>query len=237
VARAERESAWRRMASQVAHEIKNPLTPMRLMLQQMEADLARDPVRGAENIRRMAPKVLKQIESLDRIARDFAQFARLPRRRTERVDVGALVRDVAGLYDGARAHGIRVRCEVAEPLPPVWWDEEELRRVLLNLVLNATESVEPKGGGEVVLRAGPAEHAGRSGVRVSIQDDGVGIDPEDATRLFEPQFSTKTRGTGLGLAIVSRILEDLGGTIGFRSRPGEGTTFDLWWPSSPPPEA
>ena len=234
VARAERESAWRRMASQVAHEIKNPLTPMRLMLQQMEADLARDPVQGAENIRRMAPKVLKQIDSLDRIARDFAQFARLPRRRTEQVDAGALVRDATELYAGAAAQGIIVRCEVAEPLPPVWWDEEELRRVLLNMVLNATESLEAKGGGEVLLRATATQRGGKPGVRVEVRDNGIGIQPEDGARLFEPQFSTKTRGTGLGLAIVSRILEDLGGTIEFDSTPGEGTTFTLWWPSTRP---
>ena len=234
LARAERESAWRRMASQVAHEIKNPLTPMRLMLQQMEADLARDPAAAATSIKQMAPKVLKQIESLDRIARDFAQFARLPRRRADEVDVGTLVRDVTDLYAGAELEGIAVRCEVDEPLPSVWWDEEELRRVLLNMVLNAKEALDGRPSGHIMLRAASATHDSRLGVLVTIEDDGVGIEPADAERLFEPQFSTKTRGTGLGLAIVNRIVEDLGGTIEFDSTPGEGTTFRLWWPSVPP---
>lgn len=234
LARAERESAWRRMASQVAHEIKNPLTPMRLMLQQMEADLARNPDRAAASIQAMAPKVLKQIESLDRIARDFAQFARLPRRRADEVDVGSLVHEVTELYAGAELEGISVRCEVDDPLPTVWWDEEELRRVLLNMVLNAKEALEGRGGGHITLRALGSTHEDRLGVLVTIEDDGVGIEAGDADRLFEPQFSTKTRGTGLGLAIVSRIVQDLGGTIDFDSTPGEGTTFRLWWPSVPP---
>ena len=182
----------------------------------------------------MAPKVLKQIESLDRIARDFAQFARLPRRRADEVDVGTLVRDVTDLYAGAELEGITVRCEVGDPLPSVWWDEEELRRVLLNMVLNAKEALDGRASGHIMLRAASATHDSRLGVLVTIEDDGVGIEPADAERLFEPQFSTKTRGTGLGLAIVSRIVQDLGGTIDFESEPGAGTTFRLWWPSVDP---
>ncbi|MDF1700763.1 MAG: ATP-binding protein [Planctomycetota bacterium] len=237
LAAAERESAWRRMASQVAHEIKNPLTPMRLLLQQMQADLARNPDKAEASIRMMAPKVLAQIESLDRIARDFAHFARLPQRRSDEVDVGQLVRDVTDLYVGASLEGITVRCEIVEPLPPVWWDEEELRRVLLNMVLNAKEALDDRPSGEVLLRATAETQDDRLGVLVTIADDGVGIDPADADRLFEPQFSTKTRGTGLGLAIVSRIVQDLGGTIDFESQPQAGTTFRLWWPSVPPTNA
>ena len=237
LARAERESSWRRMASQVAHENKNPLTPMRLMLQQMEADLARDPEQAGASIRRMAPKVLTQIESLDRIARDFGRFARMPARRTDEIDVGALVRDVTDLYEGAALEGIEVRCEIEDGLPPIWWDEEELRRVLLNMVLNAMEALEGRDGGHVVLRAAGDTRASGPGVLVTIEDDGVGIEPANGERLFEPQFSTKTRGTGLGLAIVNRIVRDLGGTIDFESEPGRGTTFRLWWPSVPPPAA
>jgi signal transduction histidine kinase len=230
--RAERESAWRRMASQVAHEIKNPLTPMRLMIQQMEADVRRDPAHAQEAIRRTAPVLLRQIEGLDRIARDFANFARLPKRRTERLDAGALVREVTALHSGAAANGIDVRCDVPEGLPPVWWDEEELRRVLLNVVLNAVESIE--GGGEVLLTARPERRGATAGVLVTVRDDGAGIPPENIERLFEPQFSTKTHGTGLGLAIVSRIVQDMGGSVDVESQPGEGTTFRLWWPSREP---
>ncbi len=229
---AERETAWRGMARQVAHEIKNPLTPMRLLLQQTEAEIARDPARGAEIIKERAPKLLKQIEGLDRIARDFAQFARLPQRRDEPVDVAALLEDVTAEYGGTVTQDVHVRCEVAGELPLVRWDADELRRVLHNMVLNAFQSVEEKGGGEVLLRASAATRRGQPGVLVTIADDGVGIPLEHQDRLFEPQFSTKTRGTGLGLAIVSGILSEMGGTIDLDSVPGEGSTFDLWWPAA-----
>ena len=228
-ARAERESAWRSMASQAAHEIKNPLTPMRLMLQQMQADIDRDPSRAPDVIAQTAPKVLRQIEGLNRIARNFAQFARLPQRRTTRLDAGELVREVTAMHEGARENGVDVRCEIEADLPPVYWDEEELRRVLLNLVLNAVESIE--GEGEVLLRAEQERRDGRAGVRVTIRDTGVGIPQDDRAKLFEPQFSTKTRGTGLGLAIVDGILKDMRGDIQLDSQPGEGTTVTVWWPA------
>ena len=228
-AQAERESAWRSMASQAAHEIKNPLTPMRLMLQQMQADIARTPARAAEVVAETTPKVLRQIEGLSRIARNFAQFARLPQRRTARLDAAALVEEVTAMHAGAREDGVDVRCEIVGSLPPVYWDEEELRRVLLNLVLNAVESIE--GGGSVRLRAESERRAGRAGVRVTITDTGVGIDPVNREQLFEPQFSTKTRGTGLGLAIVNGILRDMQGDIELHSTPGQGTTVTVWWPA------
>ncbi len=235
VRQGERESAWRGMARQVAHEIKNPLTPMRLLLQQTEAEIARDPERGAAIIQERAPMLLKQIEGLDRIARDFAQFARLPRRQVEAIDAGALVAEVTAEYGGTVTHDVHVRCEVAEGLPAVRWDAEELKRILHNMVLNAYQSVEAKGGGRVLLRATSRERGGRPGVLVTIADEGVGIPLEHQDRLFEPQFSTKTRGTGLGLAIVAGILEEMGGSIEVQSVPGEGTTFELWWPAGRAP--
>ncbi len=129
------------------------------------------------------------------------------------------------------AQGVAVRCAAEAGLPAVTWDADELRRVLRNMVLNAFQSVEEKGGGEVLLSARAAARSGRAGVLVTIADDGVGIPADHQDHLFEPQFSTKTRGTGLGLAIVSGILSEMGGTIEFESAPGEGTTFELWWPA------
>jgi signal transduction histidine kinase len=229
----ERLLAWRRMARQVAHEIKNPLTPMRLMIQQLEADVARDPAGAREAIRRTSAVVLKQIDALGRIAGDFATFARWPERRIAPVDVGQLVGAVADLYRGSAAEGVEVTSEVTPPLPAVAWDAGELRRVLLNLVGNAVQAIVGPGRVSVVARAESRE--GREGVRVEVVDTGTGIAPEHLRRVFEPDFTTKPGGTGLGLAIVRRSLDDMGGDIEVESEVGRGSAFRMWWPAAPAP--
>ncbi len=230
-ARAERESAWRRMARQGAHEIRNPLTPIRLMIQQMEAEVARSPEAAKEAVRKTAPVVLRQIQSLDRIAGDFANFARLPKRNVTDVDVRTLVEHVAALHDGAHAKGVNVTADIDGELPTVRWDEEEMRRVLLNLVVNAVQSI--PGKGNVTIHARAETRGEKAGALVTVQDDGVGIEEQYRSKLFDPHFSTKTKGTGLGLAIVARIVQDMGGAIEVESEPNKGSTFRLWWPSNP----
>jgi signal transduction histidine kinase len=117
----------------------------------------------------------------------------------------------------------------------VRWDEEELRRVLVNLVGNAVQSIRTEG--RVDVRARPHARGGRPGVTIEVADDGVGIPRENLERLFEPGFSTKTSGTGLGLAIVRGILDDMGGDVEVESHTGEGSTFRVWWPCVPEPTA
>jgi signal transduction histidine kinase len=228
-AQAEREVAWRRMARQVAHEIRNPLTPMRLMIQQMEAAVARDPEAAQQIIKDTAPVVLRQIEALQRIAGDFANFARLPKRNLVDVDVAELIQQVTALHAGAKRHDVTVETEITPPLPTVQWDEGEIRRVLLNLLSNAAHAVRAEG--HVVVRARAASLDGVAGVSIAVQDTGVGISPEHQARLFDPQFSTRSSGTGLGLAIVARIIQDMGGRIDVASAVGAGSTFTLWMPS------
>jgi signal transduction histidine kinase len=208
---------------------------MKLMLQQMEADIRSDPARTSESVHRTATVLLKQIDALARIAGDFANFARLPVRERKPVDVGALVKHVTDLCGGAKAQGIDVVADLPDDLPTVRGDEEELRRVLVNLVNNALEAV--RGPGRVTVRARTVTRGGHMGVAVEVEDTGIGIDPEHLARLFEPDFSTKTRGTGLGLAIVKRILDDLGGTIEVESAVGRGSAFRMWWPCEPPEAA
>lgn len=232
-ARAEREAAWRRMARQVAHEIKNPLSPMKLMVQQLEADVRRDPARASEAIQRTAAVLLRQIDALARIAGTFGELARLPPRSLAPVDVAALVRHVVDLNAGSRAHGVEVLADLTSDLPSVIADEEELRRVLVNLVNNAVQAIAGTGRVSVRARATPGPH-GAPGVALEVEDSGSGIAPEHRTRLFEPYFSTKTAGTGLGLAIVKRIVDDLGGSVSFESQPGRGSLFRVWCPLTPP---
>jgi signal transduction histidine kinase len=246
---AEREAAWRGMARQVAHEIKNPLTPMKLMLQQLQATARADPAAALRTIEETARVVLEQIDALARIAGDFSAFARFPPRRVVDADVGAILRSVAALYAGSEQGKAEVEADVAEGLPTVRWDADELRRVFVNLVANAVQALdEAKGRVHVAVRARRAPDAatGRDGVRVEVEDDGVGIAAGLEGRLFEPDFSTKTGGTGLGLAIVKGILADLGGEIRIDSTPGKGTLVTVRLPAggadptprptAPPPE-
>ena len=231
-ARAEREQAWRRMARQVAHEIKNPLSPMKLMVQQMEADIAADPAQAPQAVQRTAAVLLRQVDALARIATTFGDLANLPPRRPGPVSAAALVEHVVDLHAGARAHGVHVRREVEPGLPVLLGDEDELHRALVNLVNNAVQSVPSEG--EVLVRAlcGTSSR-GRPGVVLEVHDTGQGIPAEHRDRVFEPTFSTKTSGTGLGLAIVKRIVDDHGGEVGFAPRPGGGTTFSVWLPAAP----
>ncbi|MHC4925043.1 MAG: sensor histidine kinase, partial [Planctomycetota bacterium] len=222
-ARAEREAAWREMAKQVAHEIKNPLTPMRLHAQH----LLRAHRDGAENFDEILEKstdtIQRQTEALQRIATDFSDFARLPRRNPETVDIAALCRDMADLFGDSE--GVDTESTLPEIPAEVYVDREEFRRVLVNLCGNAVEAM-PDGG--TLSLAVDLESPGR--VRVRVSDTGTGIADADRPHLFEPSFSTKTSGTGLGLAIVKRAVEDSGGTIEVASRVGEGSAFTVTLP-------
>ncbi len=227
-ARAEREAAWREMAKQVAHEIKNPLTPMRLQAQH----LLRAHEDGAPDFPSILGKavatILRQTETLRRIASDFAAFARLPRRNPEPLDVGALLRECADLYGGG---AVEVTVDAGPDLPPVTADREEMRIVLVNLCGNAVEAM--PSGGRLALSARSEPGASPPAVVLRVEDTGSGIAAEDLPRLFDPSFSTKTGGTGLGLAIVRRIIEDTGGTVSAESEPGRGSTFTLRLPANP----
>jgi nitrogen fixation/metabolism regulation signal transduction histidine kinase len=238
-AEAEREAAWRGMARQIAHEIKNPLTPMKLLLQQLLATAKDDPAYAAQTAAPTARVVLEQIDALARIAGDFSAFARFPPRRLEDVDVDDVLRSVVALYsaapEGGDAPRATVEAALAGGLPAVRWDRDELRRVFVNLVANAVEARDPaKGIVHVAVRSRAARHGvrNRAGVLVTVEDDGVGIPAESRERLFQPDFSTKSSGTGLGLEIVKRVLSDLGGEIAIESEPARGTRASVWLPAS-----
>jgi signal transduction histidine kinase len=228
-ARAEREAAWREMAKQVAHEIKNPLTPMRLHAQHLLRAQEDGSPDLPEITRKAAATVLRQAEALQRIAADFSAFARLPRRSPGPLDLAPLAREAADLWNGVE--GVATTVEAPEGLPRVFADREEMRMVLVNLCGNGVEAM-PRGG-RLVLRlraaAGPPAE-----VLLEVEDTGIGIPPEDVPRLFDPSFSTKTRGTGLGLAIVRRAVEDAGGRVEVRSEPGRGSVFTVRIPALVP---
>ena len=204
------------MARQVAHEIKNPLTPMKLSAQFMEQAF-RD---GSDKFPRIFQEgmatIIEQIESLRRIASEFSSFGRAQKPQLQPVDLGELLRGVVAPY--ATIEGLQV--EMADGQPgdvQVLGDADSLRKVFRNVLENAREAM--GGRGRIALRVAQPR-ADR--IAVHIADQGPGISEEAAARLFEPYFSTKTTGTGLGLAISRSIVEELGGTMTLANRPGGG---------------
>ena len=220
LAAAEREAAWREMAKQIAHEIKNPLTPIKLSAQQLLQAYEDDSPRFPEILRRTCKAISDNVEMLRQIATDFSAFAGFPQKEPVTLDLDALVEDVLTPYQGQPRLVIERRRD--GPAPLVRADRNEMRRVLLNLVENAVEAM-PHGGRLTVSRR-PLNHDATPMVELRLSDTGVGIAPENRARLFDPFFSTKSGGTGLGLAICRRAVTDLGGTIAIESEVGAGTT-------------
>jgi signal transduction histidine kinase len=212
------------MARQVAHEIKNPLTPMRLSAQLLQRARRDGDPRWPELADRLARTVQAQTDALAAIAAEFRQFAGPKTSRRERVAIGPLLEEVTGLLrDAAAEQGIAVELRGADDgETAVDGDPQELRRVFLNLIQNGLEA----RGTRVRVDA----HAEAGHVEVAVTDDGAGVPEEARARLFEPYFTSKSSGTGLGLAICKRIVEAHGGSIALHgSRPGE-TTFAVRLP-------
>lgn len=216
IVRAEKEAAWREMARQIAHEIKNPLTPMRLSVTLLRRAQREGDPEWPRLLDRSAETILRQIDALERIAGDFKTFAGEPQRNPVRLSVGRVARECLELYS-AMSSERDVRVDPPEGDGEIVADPDEVRRLLINLLDNAFEAVGE--GGRVAVRI--ERPSGR--VRLLVEDDGPGLSEEVRSRLFEPYFSTKTGGTGLGLAICRRIAHDLGATIALEDRPGGGT--------------
>jgi signal transduction histidine kinase len=228
--RAERDAAWREMARQIAHEIKNPLTPMRLSAQHLKRAFDDGHPEFPEILARGVETIIRQTDVLKRIAGEFSAFARLPMRSLAPVDAAAVARETAGLFRGSTEVSI---VEEIAPVPPVMADADDLRRVLVNLATNSVQAMEGRPG-VLMIRVREAALAGKRAVEVTVTDTGTGIAPEDMGRLFEPSFSTKKGGTGLGLAISRAVVVSFGGEIAIRSEPGRGTTVTVTLPAAPP---
>jgi two-component system, NtrC family, nitrogen regulation sensor histidine kinase NtrY len=219
LARAERELAWKEMAKQVAHEIKNPLTPIKLSIQHLVQAYRQGTKDFGDILQRVSQTVVEQIEVLSRIASEFSDFARMPERKFERVDLGKLLLQTIDLFK--EVEGIEFRPNLSDTPAIVVADQDELRRVFINLVRNSVQAM--KGGGIIVVTL----KVDRQICTIRITDTGTGIPEDIQSKVFQPNFSTKTDGMGLGLAITQKIIEDLSGTISLRSKVGEGTTVEM----------
>ena len=228
LARANQLKAWAEMARQVAHEIKNPLTPIQLAAEHLQRvhDDARRPLGNV--VDQCLTTILKQVRLLRQIASEFSTFAGAPTARMERLEVGALVRSVVEPYATAPPDRTEIRLALPPDLPAVRGDRTLLARALTNLVENALQAM-PNGG---LLRI--EANADDGGVEIRVIDNGVGMDDEGVRRAFEPYFSTKTGGSGLGLANAKRNIELCGGRVDLSSRPREGTTVTVRLLVEPP---
>lgn len=223
LSRSERESAWREMARQVAHEIKNPLTPMKLSVQHLQATAAYDDDQWREKFKRTMQTIIQQIDSLSNIATEFSDFAKMPKAEAEAVDLNKSVKDAAQLFEDVPFHLV---VESKSPEVSVNIDPEQLGRVLNNLLKNAKHAVSDTPEPTVTITVRKQD----SKAILTVHDNGVGIPEEDCDKVFLPNFTTKSSGTGLGLAICKQIIESAGGTIAFNSTVGKGTAFEISLP-------
>jgi two-component system, NtrC family, nitrogen regulation sensor histidine kinase NtrY len=220
--RAERVAAWREIAQRIAHEIKNPLTPIQMAVETLKRAHDKGAPQFDALFAESADTILDEVTRLKHIVAEFSSFARMPQPALAPVDVNALVDGALALYKGGET---RLQLALAPDLPPALADRDQLTQVLINLVENARDAVAGAGTITVTTRAA----AGR--VELEVADDGPGLSDEARARLFTPYFTTKARGTGLGLAIVHRIVGDHGGEIRVASndnrRGGKGAVFTV----------
>ncbi|MBX2967133.1 MAG: HAMP domain-containing histidine kinase [Cyclobacteriaceae bacterium] len=219
--RNQRERAWREIAQQVAHEIKNPLTPMKLMLQQAERIQDSDPQK-AEKIKRTIASLLSQVDTLDGIASSFSAFAKMPEPVMQQVELVALIKNAMRLHES----NVSVHLSTDVDAVYVQGDEQLLGRILSNIILNSMQAAradEPLAVQISVQRTVDV-------VKISIADNGTGIDEQLRDKIFLPHFSTKKSGSGLGLAIARQGIEQMGGRIWFKSTIGEGSVFCIEMP-------
>jgi two-component system nitrogen regulation sensor histidine kinase NtrY len=224
LAKNEREGAWREMAKQVAHEIKNPLTPMKLSIQQLLRVYDTTQPDLEKKLQKVAYSIIEQIDALANIANEFSNFAKLPTTHLVALDLLPILRNVFEVFQ--QQASCKISLTTALPNVDVLADKDQMIRVFNNLLKNALDAIPLEREGEIHLLINL-----ESGHYVlSLQDNGIGIPEEQQPRLFVPNFTTKTSGSGLGLAMVKQIIEHHRGTIRFETRDGQGTTFILVLP-------
>ncbi len=225
---SERVAAWRELARRLAHELKNPLFPLQITVENLVRSRSLPPQEFDEVFGESAKTLAAEIDNLKNIIGRFSDFSKMPKPQLQEVDIKQAMRRVAELYQPALAQReppIALRSECGEEALFVSADPDLLHRALSNLVLNAMDAMPT--GGSVTMCAGRRENF----VQIRVSDNGAGLTPEECARLFTPYYTTKQHGTGLGLAIVQSVISDHGGTIAVQSTPGSGATFVIELPA------
>jgi two-component system nitrogen regulation sensor histidine kinase NtrY len=223
--RAQKVAAWREVARRLAHEIKNPLTPIQLSAERLQRHFA-DASSGARAlVNECTSTIVGEVESLKGLVDEFSQFARMPSPKAVPTDVHELIINTLALYNGIFT-SVVIEHRFGADVPLVRLDSEQIRRVIINLVDNALEAMERRGRIVLETQCDAPNHL----VRLVVADDGPGIPPAEREKLFLPYYSTKRRGSGLGLAIVRRIIAEHGGTIDVTDNTPRGTRFTIELP-------
>ncbi len=226
LAKSERESAWREMAKQVAHEIKNPLTPMKLSIQHLQRIWKDDAPDMDQKVERLTQTIIEQIDTLSSIATEFSNFAKMPKANLEKINVQEILLNSIALFQDSENIHIDFENKTRDNAF-VLADKEQLLRVFNNLIKNAIQAIPEERKGEIEI--GLKEE--NEFYIISIKDNGIGINDDALDKIFVPNFTTKTGGMGLGLAMVKSIIESSNGKISFETNPPEGSTFFVALPA------
>jgi nitrogen fixation/metabolism regulation signal transduction histidine kinase len=228
---AQREAAWGEVARRLAHEIKNPLTPIQLSAERIRRRyLGSLSGTDTEVLDRATHTIVQQVEAMRDMVNAFSDYARAPEISFAALDLNGLVREVADLYHGPQQPELRLELDAS--LTSIEADAVRLRQLLHNLIRNACEALESHAGALVTIGTRRLGEGAEGAAEIRVQDNGPGIDPELLDRIFDPYVTNKTRGTGLGLAIVRRLVDDHGGTIAAENLPGGGACVKVTLPLS-----
>lgn len=221
LAKSEREQAWRQMARQVAHEIKNPLTPMRLSVQDYQRRFNPDDPEAISKLQEFTQKIIQQIDTLSSIASAFSSFASMPAQQNKLIDVSETIKLATGIFSEEN-----ISISLPDEKIYINFDKTQLIRVVTNLLKNAIQATSEIEDAKIVVQVNQDTDV----VYLHVSDNGVGIEEEHQEKIFEPKFTTKTSGMGLGLGMVKNIVENYKGSIRFKSKINKGTTFTIQIP-------
>lgn len=222
LAQSEREQAWREMAKQVAHEIKNPLTPMRLTVQSFQRKFDATDITISKKLDDYTKTILQQIDTMSSVANAFSNFATMPAQQNETLNVVYIVKMALEIFNEDFIQFSALEDEIIAKL-----DRTQLIRVITNLVKNAVQAIPETQENKMVFVTVFRQD---NEVKIAVKDNGKGISEENIARVFEPKFTTKSSGMGLGLAIIKNIIENYNGTITFDTQANEGTEFLVSFP-------
>jgi nitrogen fixation/metabolism regulation signal transduction histidine kinase len=217
LAQSEREEAWREMAKQVAHEIKNPLTPMRLTVQSFQRKFDPTDPNVKQKMNDYSETLIQQIDTMSAVASAFSNFASMPAQQNETLNVVEVVELAMDIFNEEYIEFHRDSPEIISKI-----DRTQLIRIITNLAKNAIQSIPEQQENKSIIVSVKKE---LNNVLITVADNGIGIQPKDIDRIFEPKFTTKSSGMGLGLGIIKNIIENYKGTITFETEFGKGTTF------------